>query len=129
MASAVEAKAGTFPCTGAVFRFDAPITEPGSLACGARIPYPRPMSSHPTDFQGSVIEALRESIEKAIPESKAHVTGSGGHFSIDVVSSAFTGKTMLASQRLVYSAIAHLMSGDMAPVHAVDSLTTRVPGA
>jgi hypothetical protein len=29
----------------------------------------------------------------------------------------------------VYSAIAHLMSGDMAPVHAVDSLTTRVPGA
>jgi acid stress-induced BolA-like protein IbaG/YrbA len=87
------------------------------------------MSSHPTDFQGSVVEALRESIEKAIPDSKAQVTGAGGHFSIDVVSAAFTGKSMLASQRLVYGAIAHLMSGDMAPVHAVDSLTTRVPGA
>ncbi len=87
------------------------------------------MSSHPTDFQGSIIDALRESIEKAIPESKAQVTGGGGHFSIDVVAPAFAGKSMLASQRLVYGAIAHLMSGDMAPVHAVDSLTTRVPGA
>jgi stress-induced morphogen len=100
-----------------------------SFACGKCISYARRMSSHPTDFQGSVIDALRESIEKAIPESKAEVTGAGGHFSIDVVSTAFTGKTMLASQRLVYSAIAHLMSGDMAPVHAIDSLTTRVPGA
>ena len=87
------------------------------------------MSSHPTSFEGSIIDALRESIEKAIPDSKAHVTGGGGHFSIDVVAPAFSGKSMLASQRLVYSAIAHLMSGDMAPVHAVDSLTTRVPGA
>jgi stress-induced morphogen len=87
------------------------------------------MSSHPTDFQGSVVEALRDSIEKAIPESRARVTGAGGHFSIDVESAAFNGKSMLASQRLVYSAIAHLMSGDMAPVHAVDNLTTRVPGA
>jgi hypothetical protein len=34
---------------------------------------------------------------------------------------------MLESQRLVYSAIAHLMKGDLAPVHAVDKLKTRVP--
>jgi hypothetical protein len=27
----------------------------------------------------------------------------------------------------VYGAIAHLMKGDMAPVHAVDSLKTRTP--
>ncbi|MFZ6184907.1 hypothetical protein [Nannocystis pusilla] len=32
-----------------------------------------------------------------------------------------------AQQRLVYGAIAHLMAGDMAPVHAVDSLRTIVP--
>jgi stress-induced morphogen len=87
------------------------------------------MSSHPTDFQGSVVDALRAAIEKEIPDAKADVTGGGGHFSIDVVSPAFAGKTMLASQRLVYSAIAHLMSGDMAPVHAIDSLTTRAPSA
>jgi acid stress-induced BolA-like protein IbaG/YrbA len=39
----------------------------------------------------------------------------------------FAGKNMLESQRLVYSAITHLMAGDMAPVHAVDSLKTRTP--
>ena len=32
---------------------------------------------------------------------------------------------MLESQRLVYSAITHLMKGDMAPVHAIDSLKTE----
>jgi stress-induced morphogen len=87
------------------------------------------MSSHPTDFQGSVIDALREAIESQIPDSRANVVGGGGHFSIDVVSPAFAGKNMLQSQRLVYGAITHLMSGDIAPVHAIDSLTTRVPGA
>jgi stress-induced morphogen len=44
-----------------------------------------------------------------------------------VVSAAFAGLGMLESQRLVYSAIAHLMKGDLAPVHAVDKLKTRVP--
>ena len=57
------------------------------------------------------------------------VSGAGGHFSIDVESPVFAGKSMLASQRLVYAAITPLMSGDMAPVHAVDSLRTRVPSA
>lgn len=87
------------------------------------------MSSHPTDFSGSVVDALREAIESSIPDSKAQVRGAGGHFSIEVVSPAFAGKNMLQSQRLVYAAITHLMSGDMAPVHAVDSLTTSVPSA
>jgi len=87
------------------------------------------MSSHPTDFQGSVIDALREAIESRIPDSRAAVTGGGGHFSIDVVSPAFAGKNMLQSQRLVYAAITDLMSGDMAPVHAIDNLTTRVAPA
>ncbi len=85
------------------------------------------MSSHPTDFKGDVVTALREAIEGAIPSSKADVSGNGGHFTIDVVSPAFAGLGMLESQRLVYSAIAHLMKGDLAPVHAVDKLKTRVP--
>jgi stress-induced morphogen len=85
------------------------------------------MSSHPTNFQGSVIDALREAIEKQVPNSSAAVSGGGGHFTIEVTSPVFAGKSMLESQRLVYSAIAHLMSGDLAPVHAVDRLTTRVP--
>jgi acid stress-induced BolA-like protein IbaG/YrbA len=85
------------------------------------------MSSHPTDFQGDVVTALREAIETKIPDSKADVSGAGGHFTIEVVSPAFAGLGMLDSQRLVYGAIAHLMKGDLAPVHAVDKLKTRVP--
>ena len=85
------------------------------------------MSHHPTDFKGDVVGALREAIERAIPDSRAEVSGAGGHFTIDVTSPAFAGKSMLDSQRMVYSAIAHLMKGDLAPVHAVDSLKTRTP--
>jgi acid stress-induced BolA-like protein IbaG/YrbA len=87
------------------------------------------MSSHPTDYQGSVIDALREAIEQQIPNSQAAVNGGGGHFSIEVTSPVFAGRSMLDSQRLVYSAIAHLMQGDAPPVHAVDSLKTRTPSA
>ena len=60
------------------------------------------MSSHPTDYQGSVIDALREAIEQQIPDSRAAVNGGGGHFSIEVTSPAFAGSSMLESQRLVY---------------------------
>jgi len=83
------------------------------------------MSPHPTDFQGSVIDALREAIERTIPHSRAEVKGGRGHFRIEVTSPAFAGSSMLESQRLVYGAIAHLMQGDAPPVHAVDSLKTR----
>ena len=83
------------------------------------------MSSHPTNFKGDVVAALREAIETKVPSSKADVSGGGGHYSIEVVSPAFAGLSMLESQRLVYGAIAHLMQGDLAPVHAVDKLKTR----
>ncbi len=85
------------------------------------------MGHHLTTFQGSVTDAIREAIEQKIEGAVAQVEGGGGHFQIVVTSAAFTGKSMLESQRLVYSAIAHLMAGDMAPVHAVDSLKTRTP--
>jgi stress-induced morphogen len=87
------------------------------------------MSSHPTDFKGSVVDALREAIEQKIIDSRAEVSGGGGHFTIEVTSPAFAGKSMLESQRMVYGAIAHLMKGELPPVHAVDSLITRTPKA
>ena len=87
------------------------------------------MSSHPTNFQGSVFDAVRDAIEAAVPDATAEVTGGGGHFSIIVTSPSFAGKGTLANHKLVLGAIAHLMKGDMAPVHAVDSLVTRVPAA
>lgn len=85
------------------------------------------MSDHPTDFKGSVIDAVRDAIEKKIPNAKALVNGGGGHYTIEVTSPEFAGKSTLDKQRLVYSAITHLMTGDAPPVHAVDSLTTRTP--
>ena len=84
-------------------------------------------SSHPTDFQGSVIDAAREAIEREIPGAKAQVTGGGGHYQIEVVAAAFAGKNMLESQRMVYRAIAPLMKGEAPAIHAVDSLQTRAP--
>jgi acid stress-induced BolA-like protein IbaG/YrbA len=84
------------------------------------------MSSHPTDFQGSVTDAIREAIVAAIADADVIVQGGGGHYTIEVTAKIFAGKNRVESQRLVYSAIAHLMRGDMAPVHAVDSLRTNV---
>lgn len=85
------------------------------------------MSEHFTTFQGDILATIRAAIEEKVPDSRAEVTGGGGHFSIVVTSPVFAGKGMLESQRLVYSAIAHLMKGDAAPVHAVDSLKTKTP--
>jgi acid stress-induced BolA-like protein IbaG/YrbA len=86
------------------------------------------MSSHATDFKGSVTDAVRDAITTAIPDALVEVQGGGGHFSLRVTSSVFAGKGTLANHKLVLGAIAHLMKGDTAPVHAVDSLVTRAPG-
>ncbi|KYF54299.1 BolA family protein [Sorangium sp. So ce315] len=85
------------------------------------------MPSHLTTFEGSIPEALKRAIEAKIEGATAEVTGGGGHFNLVVTSPVFAGKSMLESQRLVYGAIAHLMAGDQAPVHAIDSLKTRTP--
>lgn len=72
--------------------------------------------------------SIRQAILDKIPDAAVDVQpGSGGHYSIAVVSPAFAGKGMLESQRLVYGAIAHLMKGDGAPVHAIDKLSTKAP--
>jgi acid stress-induced BolA-like protein IbaG/YrbA len=85
------------------------------------------MSDHPTDFVGSIEDAIVSSVQAKLPDAKVAVSGGGGHYTIAVVSTAFAGKSMLESQRLVLGSIKHLINGDRAPVHAVDSLTTRTP--
>lgn len=84
------------------------------------------MSHHPTNFEGSIPDAIKEAILEKIPGAQVEAAGGGGHYTIEVVSPVFEGKNMLQSQRLVLGAIKHLMAGDMAPVHAVDSIKTRV---
>ena len=75
-----------------------------------------------------IAKQLHEAIVAKLPGSIVEVTiGSPGHYALDVVSAQFEGKKPVAKQRLVYSAISHLMGGDDAPVHAIDKLTTRLP--
>lgn len=83
------------------------------------------MSDHPTDFKGSVLDAIRDAVQEAIPESMVIAAGGGGHYTIEVTSKEFEGKSLLQKQRMVLSSIKHLMAGDRAPVHAVDSIKTH----
>jgi len=75
----------------------------------------------------AIEETMRAAILEKIPGANVMVgAGSGGgHFVVHVVSPVFEGKSMLESQRLVLGAIAHLMKGAGAPVHAIDSLKTK----
>ena len=73
----------------------------------------------------SILDQIRSSVEEAIPGAVVLVSGGGGHYTLEVTSEAFEGKNRIQQQRLVLGAIAHLMKGDAAPVHAVDSLKTH----
>ncbi len=85
------------------------------------------MSDHPTDFVGSIPDAITQAIRERMPDAVVEVSGGGGHWSISVVSTAFAGKSLLESQRFVLGAIKHLINGPNPPVHAVDSLVTKTP--
>jgi stress-induced morphogen len=75
-----------------------------------------------------IAKQLHDAIAAKLPDAIVEVTiGSPGHYSLSVTSSAFEGQKPLAKQRLVYSAIAHLMAGDAAPVHAIDEMLTKLP--
>ena len=73
-------------------------------------------------------DLLRKALEAAFPGAEIAVSSaSPGHFELRVVSRAFEGKSRLQQQQLVYRAITQLMSGDAAPVHAIDRMQTLVP--
>jgi stress-induced morphogen len=75
-----------------------------------------------------VCAAARGMIEGAIPGARVEVTpASPGHFEIAVTAQAFAGKSLVQQQQMVYRAIAPLMAGDQAPMHAVDKLKTKAP--
>jgi acid stress-induced BolA-like protein IbaG/YrbA len=84
-----------------------------------------PLEIH--DPPAEAAEQVRRAIAVALPEAEVEVSGGGGHFEIRVVATAFAGSNRLARQRLVLRAIAELMQGDAAPVHAVDRLDTLTP--
>jgi acid stress-induced BolA-like protein IbaG/YrbA len=69
---------------------------------------------------------LERAIASAFPDARIDVQANGaGHFEIRVVSSSFAQQSRVVQQQRVYAAIAHLMKGDSAPVHAIDRLATE----
>ena len=78
-------------------------------------------------MSAELCEQIKQAVQIALPDAEVAVTGGGGHFSLEVISSAFEGRGLLAKQRLVYGALTELMAGEHAPVHAIDSLKTLVP--
>jgi acid stress-induced BolA-like protein IbaG/YrbA len=84
-----------------------------------------PLQIHPPAQE--TLDQLREALASAFDDAEIEVRGGGGHFEIRVVSKLFEGENRLARQRRVYKAIAHLMQGDAAPVHAVDKVEAQTP--
>jgi stress-induced morphogen len=75
-----------------------------------------------------LVRDLRERIERELPGSRATVRAtSPGHFEIEVECAAFAGRPRVRQHQMVYAAIAPLMAGDSAPVHAIDQLDCRAP--
>lgn len=71
-------------------------------------------------------DEVRARIEANIAGARATVkdlTGTGDHFSAEIVAPAFAGLTPIAQHRLVYAALGELMRG---PIHALQ-LETRAP--
>ena len=88
------------------------------------------IASSPSSSQDgeATAEDLRNRIAEAYPEATIEVQAlSPGHFAIRVVCSSFEGLSRVKQQQGVYAAIAPLLKGDNAPVHAIDRLQTELP--
>lgn len=77
----------------------------------------------------SIAKDLKTRIAEAFPEATLIEVNalSPGHFDVRVVSATFEGLSRVKQQQGVYAAIAPLMKGDDAPVHAIDRLQTELP--
>ncbi len=59
-------------------------------------------------------EQIKQLIENGLSDSQASVQGDGSHFETIVVSDAFTGKTMLQEQKMVYATLGdRLATGEL----------------
>ena len=77
-----------------------------------------------------VAQRMADAIRAALPDAAVEVRPAApGHFEVRVVAESFRGRSRVQQHQLVYAAIAPLMAGDGAPVHAIDALHTGVPGA
>lgn len=71
-------------------------------------------------------DTIKQAVEKALPGAQAEVrdlTGTGDHFELRVVSSAFSGKGLVARHRMVYAALGSAVGNE---IHAL-ALKTLTP--
>ena len=77
-------------------------------------------------YSSDISAEIKQQIEAAISDATVEVSlGSERHYEISVVSASFEGQSRLEQQRRIYASITELMSGDAAPIHAIDRLDTR----
>jgi stress-induced morphogen len=77
---------------------------------------------------GTLDRAIETAIREAIPDAAdVDVRANGNHFSLRVVSASFEGRSTIQKHRMVLSAVSPFMSGDDAPVHAIDQLVCELP--
>jgi stress-induced morphogen len=72
---------------------------------------------------------IRNRIQAAMPDAVVRVsdtTGGGDHFSVTVVSAAFSGHGPVDRHRAVYAALGDAITGPAAPIHAL-ALVTETP--
>ena len=71
---------------------------------------------------------IERRIAEQIPDADVSARMNGDrHYTVAVKSASFAGESMLASHRRVLRAIAPLMDGDDAQVHAIDAQRTSAP--
>ena len=71
-------------------------------------------------------EQVKKLIEDSIPESRVEVgdlTGTSDHFDVKVVSSAFSGKSLIEQHKRGHAAVREFL-GDGRPIHALQIKTT-----
>ena len=70
---------------------------------------------------------IKQRIETAISDAQVEIVpGSARHYELYVISASFEGLSQVKQQQMVYASIKDLMSGDDAPIHAIDRMDLRV---
>lgn len=80
-------------------------------------------------IEAALRAALQPQLLQVIDDSHKHVGHAGardgrGHFTVEIVSAAFAGRSAIARHRLVYAALGELMQTD---IHAL-AIKARAPG-
>ena len=71
-------------------------------------------------------EEIQTRISTAIPDAEVIVRlASDRHYEVSVVSASFVDQSQVKQHQRVYATFTDLMTGDNAPVHAIDRMDTR----